>query len=231
MRVRENAGRFRGRGRWGFAHRTTNAGCSPSGLSATTRESGPSGARGLLSQSAVSQQPRSVFGSMREKGIGDHLDALIWACCASGKAGIRIGDIVRVCCGLSLAPKSVGLLAFIGSEAPGGSPGLQRDRDGRPGERSIIVASQLHISPYKVEQKMPPPVKHGGEPSIWQKSASSRHFRILCVLTSVHAYACSFLPLVLGTSPQMHSEVCCRICHFSPELSQDDLYFFSFFFV
>lgn len=99
-----------------------------------------------------------MFGSMREKrgqGIGDHFDALIWACCASGKAGIRMGGIVRVCYGLSLAPKSVGLLTVIGSEAPGGPPGLQRDCDGRPGERStldsltLIVASQLHISPYK----------------------------------------------------------------------------------
>jgi hypothetical protein len=81
-----------------FAHRTTNAGCSPSAISATTRESGPSGARELGS---VSQPPFGVTlhekrGETLGRFVRNALDALIWACCASGKVGMRMEDIVRV---------------------------------------------------------------------------------------------------------------------------------------
>lgn len=68
-----------------------NAECSLLALLTKTRESSPSGARGLS----------SIHYMRSDNSMFMILDALIWACCAEGKDGIRAedmqnGDGVRV---------------------------------------------------------------------------------------------------------------------------------------
>jgi hypothetical protein len=63
-----------------------SAECSLPALSTKTRESSPSGARGL----------RSIHYVRSDNGMFMVLDALIWACCADGKDGIRAEDMQNV---------------------------------------------------------------------------------------------------------------------------------------
>ena len=60
-----------------------SAECSLPALSTKTRESNPSGARGLS----------SIHYMRSDNSMFMILDALIWACCADGKDGIRAEDM------------------------------------------------------------------------------------------------------------------------------------------
>lgn len=60
-----------------------NAECSLLALLTKTRESNPSGARGLS----------SIHYMRSDNSMFMILDALIWACCAEGKDGIRAEDM------------------------------------------------------------------------------------------------------------------------------------------
>lgn len=93
-------------------------------------------------------------------------------------------------------------------------------RRGSPSARGRLRAGtshnpnpQTHISshPAGIEQnRMPPPVKHGGEPSIWQKS-KSRYFPKLELVSDD-----------VSVSPPAHSEVCLIfIVSFSPPGSRN----------
>jgi hypothetical protein len=119
-----------------------NAECSLPALSMKTRESNPSGGHGLS----------SIHYMRSDNSMFMILDALIWACCAEGKDGIRAEDMQN----------GDGVQVGVTRRRPSGLRFLFPTRQAHSPLTAVKVVSKSN--------KMPPPMRHGDEPSIWQKS-------------------------------------------------------------